>query len=78
MSRLPSGVAELRPVHKENPQVCRGSFQLQHRDVVRDLSAEQGSWDIHSLLGASGRPVSSQVHPIDPNLTLIRIKMVVL
>lgn len=65
---------ELRSVHKKNPQVSWSSFQLQHRDVVGQGGAKQGSGDKHSLLRPSGWPVSSQVHTINPNLTLMREK----
>lgn len=65
---------ELRSVHKKNPQVSWSSFQLQHRDVVGQGGAKQGSGDIDSLLRPSGWPVSSQVHTINPNLTLMKEK----
>lgn len=70
LSRLFCRAIELGTVHEENPQVCRGLLQLQHGDVVRLGGADQRSRDIQSLLRAPGWPVSSQVHAIDPHLTL--------
>lgn len=54
--------------------MCRGPLQLEHCDVVGLGRAEQGSRDVKSLLRALGRPVSTQIHPIDPHLTLGRRK----
>lgn len=47
-----------------------GPLQFQHCDVVGLGGAEQGSGHIKSLLGAPCWPVSSQIHTINPNLTL--------
>lgn len=70
-SVLSAGATEQRPIYEDNPKMRRSPLELQHGDVVGLGGAEQGSRDIKSLLRAPGRPVSSQVNTINPNLALI-------
>lgn len=67
-----ASATEKWPIYEENPKVCWSPLELQHRDVVGLGGAEQGSWDIKSLLRAPGRPVSAQVDAINPDLALIQ------